>query len=235
MILKLLIGLSILLSSQSPNYQQALELYSQGMYQRARVLFETCGDEALSEDYLLLCAIRLESPDLKALVEEADRYRGKSILNSEIHRQYALLLFEQGLYEQALDELKKVDTSSLSSQQAGEYWYKKGYCLFNLQEYSAARSDLAKSVEYHTGYLYPAYFSLGVIDYVSHDFTRAQSCFELSVCDPRFKDLSEFYLVDCHFMTGDHDYVLSRGEAIFEQMSPERQKHFLICRRKNKP
>lgn len=225
MILKLLIGLSILLSSQSPNYQQALELYSQGMYQRARVLFETCGDVALSEDYLLLCAIRLESPDLKALVEEADRYRGKSILNSEIHRQYALLLFEQGLYEQALDELKKVDTSSLSSQQAGEYWYKKGYCLFNLQEYSAARSDLAKSVEYHTGYLYPAYFSLGVIDYVSRDFTRAQSCFELSVCDPRFKDLSEFYLVDCHFMTGDHDYVLSRGEAIFEQMSPERQKH----------
>ena len=225
MLTKLFIELSILLSVQSPSYTQALELYSQGLYERARVLFEETKGEALSEDYVLLCAIKLGSEDCAYLMEQADKYREKSVLNSEIHRQYALRLFDQALYEEALEEFSKVDVPKLSSLEAGEYWYKKAYCHFILQDYLSSREELLKGIEYQSPYRYPSYFSLGVINYNFHDFKQARSWFELSVADSRFKELSEFYLVDCHFMTGDYDYVLDKGETLFEQLPEQRQKH----------
>ena len=49
-------------------YENALVLYSQGMYQRAKVLFEECPQEPLSADYALLCSIKLNSPDVDSRV-----------------------------------------------------------------------------------------------------------------------------------------------------------------------
>ena len=90
-------------------YENALVLYSQGMYQRAKVLFEECPQEPLSADYALLCSIKLNSPDVDSRVAASENERPRSILYSQIHREYALLLFEREDYAFALGQFEKVN------------------------------------------------------------------------------------------------------------------------------
>lgn len=207
-------------------YQQAIELYNAKMYDRAKELFKQCGTYSLSEDYLTLCAIHLDSRDCSLLVELADVNRAKSFLNSEIHREYALALFEQSKYELALANLEKVNLKTLTSLQLGEYWYKKGYCLSeNALRLTEALNCLKNSVEYQSEYKYPAYFAMGLIEYNFHNFAQARHWFENSINDMRFADISAFYLVDCHFMAGDYSYVIEKGEILYPTVSAERQKH----------
>ena len=98
-------------------YENALVLYSQGMYQRAKVLFEECPQEPLSADYALLCSIKLNSPDVDSRVAASENERPRSILYSQIHREYALLLFEREDYAFALGQFEKVNVKDLSGKE----------------------------------------------------------------------------------------------------------------------
>ena len=173
-------------------YENALVLYSQGMYQRAKVLFEECPQEPLSADYALLCSIKLNSPDVDSRVAASENERPRSILYSQIHREYALLLFEREDYAFALGQFEKVNVKDLSGKEAGEYWYKKGYCLFASESFAEAKDCFLKSVEYATEYTYPGYFAIGMIEYNYRNFPFAQRWFEKSVNDPRFSEVSAF-------------------------------------------
>ena len=206
-------------------YENALVLYSQGMYQRAKVLFEECPQEPLSADYALLCSIKLNSPDVDSRVAASENESPRSILYSQIHREYALLLFEREDYAFALGQFEKVNVKDLSGKEAGEYWYKKGYCLFASESFAEAKDCFLKSVEYATEYTYPGYFAIGMIEYNYRNFPFAQRWFEKSVNDPRFSEVSAFYLVDCHFMAKDYDYVIKYGEAMFPTIPQERKKY----------
>lgn len=211
--------------AETGDYEKALELFSYGMYENARALFEKCDDELLSRDYVVLCALRTKSPDATYLVKSSEENGVKSILYSKIHREFGLLLFDEGNYAQALEELSKASYKDLSDNEAGEYWYKKGYCLYNTDSFDESRVCFTKSAEYNTEYTFPAYFALGMLEYNYRNFPVAQGWFERSVSDPRFADISSFYLVDCHFMAKDYDYVIKQGEKLYPQMPEARQKY----------
>ncbi|HCY74032.1 MAG TPA: hypothetical protein DHU75_08200, partial [Rikenellaceae bacterium] len=84
--------------AETGDYEKALELFSYGMYENARALFEKCDDELLSRDYVVLCALRTKSPDATYLVKSSEENGVKSILYSKIHREFGLLLFDEGNY-----------------------------------------------------------------------------------------------------------------------------------------
>ncbi len=213
------------LKADTEDYERALELFSCGMYENAREIFEKCDDELLSRDYVVLCALRTKSPDAAYLVKSSEDNEVRSILYPQIHREFGLLLFDEEKYAQALEELEKANCKDLSDKEAGEYWYKKGYCLYNINSFDESRICFTKSSEYNTEYTNPAYFALGMLEYNYRNFPVAQGWFERSVSDPRFSDISSFYLVDCHFMAHDYDYVIKQGEKIFTQMPATRQKY----------
>lgn len=220
-----LVMLASPLKADTEDYERALELFSCGMYENAREIFEKCDDELLSRDYVVLCALRTKSPDAAYLVKSSEDNEVRSILYPQIHREFGLLLFDEEKYAQALEELEKANYKDLSDKEAGEYWYKKGYCLYNINSFDESRICFTKSSEYNTEYTYPAYFALGMLEYNYRNFPVAQGWFERSVSDPRFSDISSFYLVDCHFMAHDYDYVIKQGEKIFVQMPATRQKY----------
>ena len=226
MIISLFVALSFLSLQKTDNFSKAIELYDSGMYERARTLFESCENDSDASDYIVLCAINMGSADCPILVNKADIDRPSSVFNSEIHRLYALTLFEKGQYDYCLDNLDKVAFKDLSDSQAGEYWYKKAYCISALSDNTEdSIVYFLKSAEYQTEYTYPALFAIGILEYRRMDFISASKWFEKSSEDPRFSDISAFYLVDCHFMLHDYDYVIKKGESIFNDMPPVRQTH----------
>ena len=220
-----LLSVPLALSNDTKAYKAALDMYRHGMYERAMALFEQQAGDDLCEDYALLCAVKLRSRNCGRRVEAMDAAHPKTMINSAVHFEYALLLFDEGEYAKASSEFAKVSKTRLSRAELSEYWYKKGFAAYNAGNLAEAEECFLECAERESQYLNPSRFALGSIEYGKSDFEKAASWFELTKTDDRFRVLSEFYLVDCHFMMKDYNYVVTNGEKIFAELTPESKQH----------
>ena len=208
----------------SPEYRQALELFDAGMYERARVMFAALPDDAMSDGYELLCALKMKSDDSEALLSAYEnKYTGSS-LSDVIYYQYAQNLFDSQVYAEALSRLESVDETALDSNQRTPYVFRKGYCNYALGHYEEARKYFSE-VERRgfTELSAPSRYAMGFMDYTEREFEDAVKWFELSATDPRFEQLSDYYLIESHFMLKDYDYVIAEGERLFDKIPSEMQ------------
>ena len=220
-----LLSMPVAFSRDTKAYKTALDMYRHGMYERAMSLFEQQAGDDLCEDYALLCAVKLRSRNCGRRVESMDAAHPKTMINSAVHYEYALLLFDEGEYAKAGEEFAKVSKTRLSRAELSEYWYKKGFAAYNAGNVAEAEESFLECTGRESQYLNPARFALGSIAYGRSDFEKAASWFDLTKTDERFRVLSEFYLVDCHFMMKDYSYVVTNGEKIFPELTPESKQH----------
>ncbi len=206
------------------SYRQAVELYKNGMYDRARSLFEKNQGDPLSEGYIVLCALKTQSSDAASLVDLYGLKYPDSVLGGLVHFEYARILFDQGSYGEAYLEFKKVNANELSPYELSEYMYKCSYCSFSLGRYDEAREILTimEALDF-TEYTAPAHYISGVIYYNDSDFADAETAFRKASVDPRFKSLADFYIVDCRFNQNDYGFAISEGERLYQDAPGERR------------
>ena len=205
-------------------FREAVSLYNAGMYERAASLFDRLKGEAVSDGYALLCAIKMRSSGLDALVADYEEEWETTPLSSQIDWEYGRVLFDAARYSDAAGRLRRVDPGKLEKVMLPELAFKQGYCDYVAGLYADARTSFLKVEDLPmSDYKAPARYGLGFMAYSDKDFAEAQKWFELSAADPRFEQLSKFYLVDCHFMQKDYDYVLSEGVEQFGQQPEQRR------------
>ncbi|MCQ2182188.1 MAG: tetratricopeptide repeat protein [Bacteroidales bacterium] len=207
-------------------YRQALDLYENAHYEAARVLFESMGGgDATAEGYVALCALKMRTEDSGALMEAYRRKHPSGGLANEILLADANNLFDDGKYEEARADYSLVDPSSISDRLA-EYYFKFAYTQYAAGIYPDASSNFEKLEALPwNDFTAGAYYLHGVILYNQSRFQEAVGMFAHSVSDPRFKDLSEFYTVDCEFNLKNYGYVLDKGVEMYQSAPKERQEH----------
>lgn len=205
-------------------YRQALNFYQNGMYDRARTLFETMPGDPMTDGYAVLCAIKLRSDDYPDLITRYSGTYPSSSLTSSIHFENARLLFDAKKYQDAVVELGKVSSESLSSQQMPEYFFKCGYSEFSIGKYPEAMQffTVLDALPF-SDYTSPGRYMTGMMYYNDKRFADAESCFQKISTDPRFKDLAAFYIVDCEFNQKNYDFTIAEGEKIYSTVPKERR------------
>ena len=227
--LALLLALCFNARSQSPSetYNEARKLYSAGLYVRASQLFDSIGDYADSKSYMALCALKLHSPEAMRIMAEASD--DPSSLRQTVLFEYARNLFDAGEYDAAAVQLDKVKPRRIQSSLRPEYFFKRGYCDYALGRYPEAEKFFREVERYPSSdYSAPSRYSLGFICYTRKDFEAAEKWFALSSKDSRFRELSDFYIVDCRFARKDYDYVLEQGTKLLEVVPDQRRAR--LCR-----
>lgn len=207
-------------------YRQAVRLYENGMYERASSLFSQIHGDPLADGYSVLCAIKMRSEGFEGRIAEYQSVWGSSVLSNEIEYEYGLVLFDKGEYKQASRHFAAVNKKRLDARCLPELAFKSGYSAYARGEYDKARPffyevDTLPMSDYKA----PARYALGYMSYTDKDFPTAIKWFGQSAADPRFAELSAFYLVDCHFMQKDYDYVTSEGVKIYSGEPDVRQEH----------
>lgn len=206
-------------------FREAVNLYNGRMYERALTLFERFKGEPEAEAYMLLCAIKTMDADVDQKVEDFENVWKRSVLTSVIDWEYARLLFDQGRYRSAITRFNRVDGKRLEKDQLPELAFKKGYCEYALDWLTDARMHFLEVESLPmSDYKAPARYTLGYMAYGEKNFDEAAKWFQLSAADPRFSQLSRFYLVDCHFMKKDYAYILQEGVSQFEEQPELRRK-----------
>ena len=210
--------------NRAKTYRQALELYENGMYERARALFETLNDDPLSEGYTVLCALKMRTDDYFDKVASYDSRYPVSSLTAKIHYEYALRLFDLDRYDDASYELARVPESTVAPEDRAEYIFKKGYCDFSLGRYPEAINSFTRLDAMDLCiYTAPARYLNGIMNYNNKDFKEAVRWFKPAQADSRFSDLCDFYLVDSEFNMKNYDYVVNEGVKLFDKVPQERR------------
>ena len=207
-------------------YREAVNLYNHGMYERAATLLDKIPGDPMSDGYALLCAIKMQSDGFESRLVKYEKDWRKSSISNLIDYEYALVLFDRGRYAEASDRFAMVEKKYLDESHYEELAFKKGYSFFNRGLYAEARPAFLEVEELPmSDYKAPSRYAMGYMSYCDKDFTNARKWFERSAQDPRFAELSAFYLVDCHFNQKDYDYTIADGTRIYDNEPGVRQAH----------
>ena len=211
-------------AGRSRSFREALRLYDSGMYDQARDLFSEMSGDPLCDGYAVLCALKMRSADYP---EQLSAYRLKypsSSLSSTLHFENGRIQFDDGKYQQAATEFSFVSSDNLSEKELAEYVFKCGYSAFALGRYAEASQffTLQESLP-QSEYTAPARYFTGVMLYENKQFAEAEANFWKASADPRFQELTDFYIVDCEFNQKNYDFVIREGVRIYEGVPAERR------------
>ncbi len=209
-------------------YREAVRLYENGMFDRARVLFEGISSQTpqdpMSAGYALMCAIQQKAAGYEESIDSYTRTYGSTPLSSPIHQLYAVSLFDDGRYAEAAREFDRVNHNGLSRKDLTELLFKRAYCDYALGDYEKARPAFEKVVRRPASeFTAPSYYAMGFMDYAENRFGPAFSSFEAAARDPRFEQQAYYYMLECKFMEKDYAYVARCGDELFEKVPQERK------------
>ena len=210
-------------------FKDAVALYEKGMYVEARQAFEQIARQSGAEDaegYAVLCAVRLQAPGYQTLIEKFDSDYPTSTLRGIIHYANALNLFDREKYEEASVEFSLVNEQTLTSAQIPEFTFKQAYSEFGQGHYATAREGFVSVDKMPLNdYSAPSRYSIAYIDYTNGLFDSAFDWFGKAAKDPRFRDISNYYMLECRFMNKDYRYVVDNGVGMYAAIPEERKPH----------
>lgn len=205
-------------------YKQAVNLYENGMYERARAIFGTMQGDPMTDGYSVLCALKMRSADAGRLYDNYRVQYGTSTLEPLMNLQNALNLFDAKDYARAAAEFDRLDIDKIPAASRAEAVFKHGFAWYSQDSFAEARTCF-EELEHLPAcdYTSNARYLRGYMDYLDGRFASAASWFRKAQTDPRFEEMSKFYVVDCEFNLRNYDYVLDEGVAMYETVPAERQ------------
>lgn len=207
----------------------AVDLYGRGLYIQAEAVLSEIPDEhksVRSEGYRVLCAIRLERTGYRTDLEDYITAYPYSGLIPQMRFHYALNLFDDGDYRGASEQLEQLSRRQIYRSQVTEFLFRKAYCDLENGIYGRSLKRFAEVLSRPlSDYTAPSQYFSGYILYQQERFGEAYDFFSRSVKDPRFADISGYYMLECRFMDKDYDYVVQKGPQMMESVPEERRVH----------
>jgi len=211
----------------SKEFREALRMHDYGMFSRSRQAFGRLADRtgaADPEGYAILNDIMLNVPGYERFMEAFFENNPHSVLVPKMRYAHALNLFDAQEYRRASAEFGQLKPSLIYKGDRAEFMFKKGYAALENGDMQEALSDfrIVESMK-ASDYTAPSRYAIGYINYELKDFKEALRWFEESAKDGRFSEMSNFYIMECRFMLGDHRFVTENGDRIYEAVADERK------------
>ena len=215
----------ITLSAGAQSLDKAKELYQAGMYSEAIASLDGVSGE-MAEGYRVLCALSMKSDGAYRMAGSFLNRYPECILAPQVRFLWGIDLFDHERFEEALTQLNAITAKDIYTSQTPEYTYKLGYSAYGVGEWERAKSILKRMRSIpESDYTAPAYYAIGYINYAQGNFREASDWFLLSSKDYRFRDLANYYILECRFNEKDYKYVVQFGEDLFDKVPGDRQPH----------
>ncbi len=213
------------------DFVRARTLYEKGLYAQAMDILQSLpqyGKDAMVDGYVVLCAQKQHTPGYEKLIEGYYLNYSSCSLCTDVRKEQAFDLFDQGDYDGALTIMKRLSLNDFEKKMRPEFVFKRGYCQYKLGSEPGAMSDFERVDRMMMNdYSAPAQYMLGYIYYGYAEFDRALEYFEKSARDERFVQISNYYIINCHYEKDDYGYVITKGVEMFEndRTPAERKAH----------
>ena len=215
----------VALSVSAQDLSRAKELYEAGMYSQAMASLDGVAGE-MADGYRALCALSMQSDGAFAMAERFVERYPECILTPQVRFLWGVVLFDKERFEDALVQLNSITAKDIFTSKVPEYTYKLGYSAYGVGEWERAKSILRRMRSIpESDYTAPANYAIGYINYAQGNFREASEWFLLAAKDYRFRDLANYYILECRFNEKDYKYVVQFGEDLFDKVPADRQPH----------
>lgn len=209
------------------DFREILKLQKRGIHNRASLMYTGLSKEVRSsepEGYAILCDMEMNLDAYKMRMEEYIAENPHSVLVPQLLLRHALNLFDAQDYLAAADVFAEIPAAQLNDCQLDEYMFKKAYC--ELEKGDADRAILMFQEMRNrpkTDFTAPAYYSIAYINYQKGNIDEALAWFEKSASDKRFAEISEYYMMECHFILKNYKYLTRNASKVYELVLGERK------------
>jgi len=221
--------LSGALRPDAREFKEALRLYGKGLTARASSVLESLPEGVCAitpEEYAVLSDVVMNVPGYRCGMEEFLKKNPESVLASQIRYRHALNLFDLEDYPGVMKIFSKLYKHNIDKEQIDEFLFKHAYSALECGYLDKAKRLFEEVAGRNvTDYSAPARYALGYINYGNQEFQTALDWFEDAAEDQRFRDLAEYYILECRFMLKDYKYVTDNGEAMYESVPEARKSH----------
>lgn len=202
-------------------YKNAYELFLKEKYAPAQQLFlayiNNGGDRETvinAKYYAGVCAMELFNADAIAVLTEV-------IENYPEHPKAKLAVFQLGRYfyrskdnKRAVQYMEQVDALSLTSEEADEYYFVKGYCYFKTDDFAKSKTAFAAIKDKKNKYYDPANYYYGYVVYKENKYDEAITHFERIKQSKTFGPLAQVYIAQILFSKKKYEEVTAFADSI---------------------
>ena len=221
---------TLLYKVDEATYKDALHLFDLKKYAAAQKRFKEVMNavEALSEIqmsaeyYHAVCALELFNNDCEQLFIDFIQHHPQSPKIRLAGFQLGRFYYRNEDWRKSLNWFTEVDVNELDSIDVPEFYFKKGYCQYKLDELKEAQVNFEEARHIESIYQSPAEFYFSYIAYSDGDNETALKGFESLRNDESFGGVVPFYIIQLYYLQGRYDQILEFGPQLIEEASPKR-------------
>ncbi len=212
-------------------YRKAKELYDNGKYSAAQLLFDEYLADHLSENtdqvsnsefFSAMASVKLFNNDAESRMIRFLNRNPENPQRNEAVFSLAGYFFQKKSYGNALEYYEQTDVTRLNRDDAAEYHFKKGYCYFLKEEFDAARLSFSQVKDLDTKYTAPALYYYSHINYTQGNYETALEGFLRLREDANFGPIVPYYLTQIYYKQNRYDEVVKYAPALMENANEKR-------------
>jgi tetratricopeptide (TPR) repeat protein len=213
------------------DYLTGLELYEKQKYGAARRVLEHylaehegSKSEIRSEAsfYLAMSAVELRNDDAEFLVHRfVSEYPGSPYVDEAAFR-VADYFYDKNNWARSISWYNRVDRFKIGPEKLPEYYFKKGYCYYERNDYENARVNFYEILETKSAYQGPATYYYSHIHYVQGNYETALMGFRNIDDNPLFKDIAPYYIAQILYLQKKYEEVIDYAPALMDSVSDRR-------------
>ena len=175
-----------------------------------------------SEYYVALCALELFHKDSEFLLRQFILKHPDSPRAKTAYFQLARDYYRRKKFDKAIDVFNQVDVYDLSADEAGEFYFKRGFSYFQEGNYDKASSDFYEIKEAATPYHGPANYYFAHIHYEQGHYQTAYETFRKIEHDENFAPIVPYYITQILYLQRKYDKLLEYAPPVLERTKTKR-------------
>ncbi|MBM3403614.1 MAG: tetratricopeptide repeat protein [Bacteroidetes bacterium] len=205
-------------------YQKGIELFLHEKFTAARQVFEKVSAtpeispflHAESNYHLAACAAELTHEDVIHLLRNFIRDYPDSKRSEYAHFLIGRSYFRSKNFKNALENFEEIDTRSLNNQDLAGFYYMKGFCLLQQDDFDKAQRHFSQVINTQTIYAIPATYYNAYIYYEKRNFASALKGFEQVKNENEFNKTVPYYIAQCHYNLGHLDEFIATASSMYD-------------------
>jgi tetratricopeptide (TPR) repeat protein len=175
-----------------------------------------------AEYYSAICAIELFNKDGELFLKQFIKNHPESPKVKLAYFYLAKYNYRKKKFKETLEWFEKVDIYELTSDELAEFYFKRGYCYFNLNKTAEAKKDFYEIKDVDNKYAGAAKYYYAHIMYNDKNYETALIDFEKLQTNETFAPVVPYYIAQIYFLQRKFDKVIQYAPALLDSASTKR-------------
>lgn len=226
---------TMIFKDQYKTYRTAQELYDKENFSAAQDKFKEVinsipnkQDEIRieAEYYFAVCALELFHKDAEFLLERFVTEHPDNVKAKTVYFQLGKFNYRLKKSKKVLKYFNQVDPYDLSEDEKIEFYFKKGYSEFKLDEFEKAKLDFKEIKDLESEYQTPAIYYYSHIAYTENNYQTALEGFQKIASNEMFRPIVPYYITQIYYKQKRYKQLTDYAPPYLDSISSKRKQEF---------